>query len=1012
MVLYKRKPVQNLAPPPIENDETEVWEIKQTGEIFLDYASYLARMEFYKKRHFICRNTGRSGLNYFAALKSELVGAQEVDESFPEALKGPILRRIQFQTLSRIDNLVELIYNEFCTDYYPGESVIIHAATGEKLRGIVRDKSSFGPRVLPNGTSHPPFSRYSVTLENKPEDEVVVEDALISRDRKIFTKQILRSFIKETVTREHWTGAPWLVRLEFATKYHIDTRIPPHLRQQSKNTEKKSMNNQPIGSHSNDETVGTSFKGNSASDQQELERQLTAKSKKAKLMHQPFKIQQNATFLNPTPQACFNPTISHQSPYISHTFQAVPSPTQAIPHSSNFHNSTFTIVPLPLSNQNLQSVPPSVKHSIEDLQVPPRFEGPKRPPLKFLSADNPNSPCKPGLEGNEISMKSVGLFLESWDTLNVYCEVFILDSFTFDDFVQAMQYSCADVECQLFVEIHCSVLKSLVESEADGGNILAQLPDLKSQQDVDEESGEISSSSQEPEPNPLRRYTRSSLVKPCLPSEFQKKHRADEMQSGLTWIDRLRKRDFKNGGWQIIIVGLLLQLSKSPRYFDTCETLLKELAPANLEPTADTARQQYNRLNVNLRIQVLQILCMLAIDTKAIRTYMEECNEQMTILRKEKIQWQRDRKKYLEKLRMLNEERKIQLPSNLPSSPEIRSVAKIMDDDEETINAMEEAQNSVDDENLGTDGDMQQLRSLRRGQDRALQSKRKRQAQQVNKVKAEQKPKTTKQTKQFTKLLKDIQKTQDQILKCESEIEILDNDLREADCPRTRILGKDRFWNRYFWFERNGMPYGGLPNSSTAEAGYANGCIWVQGPDDIEREGFIDMNSEWQNEYKERFGMTVPERKQLEEGMTNLFSPHQWGFYDDPKALDSLISWLDVRGFNELKLHKELKLYRDRISSNMENRKKYLNRENLECIDPKTKVLSTHQKGPSPKYRCLEWFNSMALAETGHLHSEQPRLRRSTKKATSNLHHESEKLPRQETNNNKFKKPLVRTGTK
>src|SRR5271168_4431874 len=75
----------------------------------------------------------------------------------------------------------------------------------------------------------------------------------------------------------------------------------------------------------------------------------------------------------------------------------------------------------------------------------------------------------------------------------------------------------------------------------------------------------------------------------------------------------------------------------------------------------------------------------------------------------------------------------------------------------------------------------------------------------------------------------------------EDAIADVDNDLREADCPRTRVLGKDRFWNRYYWFERNAMPYEGLGESSTADAEYANGRLWVQGPDDIEREGFIDV---------------------------------------------------------------------------------------------------------------------------------------------------------------------------
>lgn len=81
-------------------------------------------MDFYKQRRFICEITGHSGMNFFEALRSEVCGgwhdavlgcrilsvwqmeeSREVNNSFPEALKEPILRRIQFSTVSRLDNL-------------------------------------------------------------------------------------------------------------------------------------------------------------------------------------------------------------------------------------------------------------------------------------------------------------------------------------------------------------------------------------------------------------------------------------------------------------------------------------------------------------------------------------------------------------------------------------------------------------------------------------------------------------------------------------------------------------------------------------------------------------------------------------------------------------------------------------------------------------------------------------------------------------------------------------------
>ena len=261
---------------------------------------------------------------------------------------------------------------------------------------------------------------------------------------------------------------------------------------------------------------------------------------------------------------------------------------------------------------------------------------------------------------------------------------------------------------------------------------------------------------------------------------------------------------------------------------------------------------------------------MLTAETKAIRGYMEDCSETMTGYRKEKIEWQRKRKQAIEDLKGLNDQRKILLPDNLPPSPPLEP-AKINGDmkisDVEDLAAHHTSDDIPDSDDVTAAG-----RKLRRGHDRAAERKRKAEKEQERKEKAEAAAKVPKQSKQFIKVIKDIQKKEEEIAECEKEIAIIDNDLREADCPRTRVLGKDRFWNRYYWFERNGMPYAGLPSSSTADAGYANGCIWVQGPDELEREGYIDMAPEFQNEYVAKFDITVPERKKREEGATSVFN--------------------------------------------------------------------------------------------------------------------------------------------
>lgn len=327
----------------------------------------------------------------------------------------------------------------------------------------------------------------------------------------------------------------------------------------------------------------------------------------------------------------------------------------------------------------------------------------------------------------------------------------------------------------------------------------------------------------------------------------------------------------------------------------------------------------------------------------------------------------------IEELRILDDERKALQPESASATPaaELAEIAELkMDIDEEEDEAVDE------DEVMDSDDDEpHQGRSLRRANDRAAARKKKQEEEKERKEKAqaEKAKKPSKQEKQYDKVLKKIEEVKEKIKEYEDEIHTLENDLREADCPRTRVLGKDRFWNRYYWMERNAMPYGGMPDSSTVCAGYANGCIWVQGPDDLERLGFIELSEAENDQYHRAFEVTVPQRKMAEEGETHVFSAKQWGYYDDPDTLDLLIGWLDVRGVREIKLRKELTLQRDKISFHMKNRQEYLSTEDKisEASEPERRV-STRTKAHvgSLTHRCQQWKNSTAILEIGHLHCE------------------------------------------
>lgn len=156
----------------------------------------------------------------------------DIEKIFPDALRDPILRKVQFSPISRIDELVSMVFEEFRNDFFPGEEVNVTLEGGDQFDGIIREKAKFPELRSPNGgIQRAAFSRYFVKINNIHGDEALLDDKHIKRDRRVFTKQNLRSFLKNSLQREHWAGAPWLVKESIARHYRLPMEIPAHLMQ-------------------------------------------------------------------------------------------------------------------------------------------------------------------------------------------------------------------------------------------------------------------------------------------------------------------------------------------------------------------------------------------------------------------------------------------------------------------------------------------------------------------------------------------------------------------------------------------------------------------------------------------------------------------------------------------------------------------------------------------------------------------------------------------------------------
>ena len=541
--------------------------------------------------------------------------------------------------LERESGFTLMTGKEFKQDFYPGENVTVILDDGNRLNGTIREKTKFPELVRPDGAvERKAFARYFVSLTNRPDDEALVDGDHLIRDRKTFTKQMLRSFLKNSLNRESWLGAPWQVKDKLAAQYRINGQVPDEL-----HYDKQKAQNQLTRTAKKAEANGGLLNSFSPFGHQLVE--LRPKGHKGKITQHDIEIARQQQYMH------IHQTLIENHP-AGYPQGMLPPSDQQYFHILNSHSGYHAIASKGLPKP---PPPPPVKYPIEDLEVPPVRSG-ARPAMKYLSEDIPRLGRTSEGAGSGIRMESVGALLETWDTLNVYCEVFVLDSFTFDDYIQALQFTSDKFQCELLVEIHCAVLKRLVNHEKDlNGQVQIILP-IAMQEETDDESSRHGSSSGRtptPEPEIKPRTTRSSIAKTeaaelkaqaAIDAKLHRGAEIDQCVKGYNWRYRLRKRDFCNGRWVVIIVGLLSLYNTTSRFKKICDEILTQLAPLNMEATEETAISQYAKLDINLRVKILQFLCMLSLETQAIRGYMEDCTLQMTQFRKEKVEAQRTRK--------------------------------------------------------------------------------------------------------------------------------------------------------------------------------------------------------------------------------------------------------------------------------------------------------------------------------------------------------------------------------
>jgi hypothetical protein len=499
--------------------------------------------------------------------------------------------------------------------------------------------------------------------------------------------------------------------------------------------------------------------------------------------------------------------------------------------------------------------------------------------------------------------------MSTWTFLNMFGEPLHLDSFTLDDYIDALRYQDTDFPCDLMIEIHCCLLKSLVNDSSPeslvvlptthrsskptkNGVVVAEEEELdlevKLEPPSDETSSDQGTTSVDSSATDIP-FLYTSLL------DIRAQANKSSNQSWLDWRTRVHRRDFGSGGWEYAIIGILDELGNSYRLTTPVVDILEQLLPEGEKHTRKSASQNYAGLDPKLKVKCIQLLVQLVCQTPTVREYIEECMSSMTELRKEKVEVQRDRKAKLEELATLEAELH---PYNTP---------------EESVN--------------GHDSDVTELDVP--VQKRSVKASLKRKREEQEELAA-----TMKRNKEFAKKVKVVEGKKQEIKDCEERVVNYDLELREKDCLRLRLLGKDRFFNRYWVLEGNGISASVFRGDG---AQFSSARLWVQGPsvedatyylggagvdlDEIPYGRVSAVDTSVVNEesvLRERILL----RKEREEGQSVLYDECQWGYYDDVEGVEGLLAWLNPKGTREAKLRLAISSRKESMYKLMEARDK------------------------------------------------------------------------------------------
>ncbi|CAA7266601.1 unnamed protein product [Cyclocybe aegerita] len=823
-----------------------VYFLDQTGEIFETYEAYSARMSFYRLKQFQCEVTGKSGLDYFQAVESERQEARTLHSRFSETLKPAVLKAVQWQVMGRLDHLVDAVYERFKDRYFLGERVLVDLSPGHRY--YARVEKVYPPKYNADSKARDAYIDAASTsaLDDDPPHVIggdlhyTLQESIAKDDPALYYYWVHLTELEKDKSHEKGKSTPKVTEHDkklIGSLIEVQCNI---LSRDRLSFSKSILRRFIRDCVDRDAAVASPW---------------TVKL--------PIAVRYGVDSVMPeeTRQGVENikkgeidkrKKIWEDKEGPPNKKQKKMTAAQEEKAEKRERDAREKLEKQRLAKEEAERIAAEkkkkkpVRYPTEDLDI--RIGEKDKKAGMRLTRPPANSACLPF----NNTPGTFEAFLMAWNFLVVYGQPLHVSVFSLDEFEHALRHSVPDQPCSLLAEIHSTLIYNLRTVNFIRHSAILSLLQLKEY---------------------LETHQQSTAVLGITIDELT----GAMADVGNNWERVPLRHTEGREGWEDALVGCLKDHANTTNFPRLQEVLTRLLfAPSETESgskgptpadgeavlsTPSPPSERYCYLPPEDRIAILSFMCNLAISSKAIHAHMESCEEQLTALRKEKIEVNRMKKQFLEEMGLLSSDSK---DSN-GGTPNGSGEDVVMQDPSELSDASEGVEEST------PSGSKRNARQKAHAKEReAARAKRASQKQ----------------------AMAERRRLDEEVNKLERRLEGIEREFRKLlGSVRVKPLGRDRFYNRIWWFD--GMGSASLVGSGGI-ALYGTGRLFIQGPSEFDLQQ-LEKKAIEDNE-------DILARRREEEGEEGMLGPQDWAVYSELEELEAFVSWLNPKGYRELAL--------------------------------------------------------------------------------------------------------------